>query len=99
MPGAARRGGTHTAAIRRTTGSVWTRTQRCWDPCAEMSTGGTAAGERVPRRGRYLIPRTVPRRAELMAALGVLIVLAHLVFAQLTIVLAAFFSPITKATR
>ena len=64
-----------------------------------MSTGGTAAGERIPRRGRYLIPRTVPRRAELVAALGVLVVLAHLVFAQLTIVLAAVFYAITKVTR
>jgi hypothetical protein len=64
-----------------------------------MATGGTATGERIPRRGRYLIPRTVPRRAELVAALGVLIVLAHLVFAQLTIVLAVVFYAITKVTR
>jgi hypothetical protein len=64
-----------------------------------MSTGGTVTGERAPRRGRYLIPRTVPRRAEFVAALGVLIVLAHLVFAQLTIVLAAVFYAVTKITR
>ena len=64
-----------------------------------MSTGGAVTGERTPRRGRYLIPRTVPRRAEFVAALGVLAVLAHLVFAQLTIVLAAVFYAVTKVTR
>ena len=64
-----------------------------------MSSGGTTTGERVPRRGRFLIPRTTPRRAEFVAALGVLVVLAHLVFAQLTIVLAIIFYTITKITR
>ena len=64
-----------------------------------MSTGGMTARERVPRRGRYLIPRTAPRRAEFVAALGVLLVLGHLVFAQLTMVLAIVFYAITKVTR
>jgi hypothetical protein len=64
-----------------------------------MSTGGTTTGERLPRRGRYLIPGTIPRRAEFVAALGVLLVLAHLVFAQLTIVFAIVFYTITKITR
>jgi hypothetical protein len=64
-----------------------------------MSSGGTTTGEGVPRRGRYLIPRTTPRRAEFVAALGVLVVLAHLVFAQLTIVLAIIFYAVTKITR
>ncbi len=53
----------------------------------------------MPRRGRYLIPRTAPRRAEFVAALGVLAVLAHLVFAQFTMVLAIVFYAITKVAR
>src|SRR5260370_41757458 len=64
-----------------------------------MSTGETNTGERMPRRGRYLIPRTAPRRAEFVAALGVLAVLAHLVFAQFTMVLAIVFYAITKVAR
>ncbi|HUK70463.1 MAG TPA: hypothetical protein VLW50_17175 [Streptosporangiaceae bacterium] len=64
-----------------------------------MSTGITTTRERVPRRARYLIPKTTPRRAEFLAALGVLVVLAHLVVAQLTIVLAVIFFAITKLTR
>jgi hypothetical protein len=42
----------------------------------------------MPRRARYLIPRGLPRRGEIVAVCAVLIVLAHVVFAQLTIVLA-----------
>ncbi len=64
-----------------------------------MSTGTTTTRERVSRRARYLIPKTTPWRAEFLAALGVLLVLAHLVFAQLTIVLAVVFYAITKLTR
>ena len=64
-----------------------------------MSTGGTTTRERVPRRARYLIPRTTPWRAEFVAVAGILVLLAHLVFAQLTIVLAIIFYAITKVTR
>ncbi len=53
----------------------------------------------MPRRARYLIPRGVPRRGEIVAACAVLIVLAHVVFAQLTLILAVAFWLITKATR
>jgi hypothetical protein len=53
----------------------------------------------MPRRARYLIPRGVPRRDEILAACVVLIVLAHVLFAQLTIILAAVFYLITKMTR
>jgi hypothetical protein len=53
----------------------------------------------MPRRARYLIPRGLPRRGEIVAACAVLIVLAHVVFAQLTLVLAVVFWLTTKATR
>jgi hypothetical protein len=53
----------------------------------------------MPRRARYLIPRGLPRRGEIVAACAVLIVLAHVVFAQLTFILAVVFWLITKATR
>jgi len=57
------------------------------------------AAERAPRRARYLIPRDTPRRGEFLAAAGVAAVLFHLVFAQLTIVLALVFLGITKVSR
>lgn len=53
----------------------------------------------MPRRARYLIPRGLPRRGEIVAACAVLIVLAHVVFAQLTLVLAIVFWLVTKVTR
>jgi len=59
----------------------------------------TAEAERRPRRARYLIPRGLPRRGEIVAACAVLIVLAHVVFAQLTLVLAIVFWLVTKVTR
>jgi hypothetical protein len=64
-----------------------------------MATGGTTARERIPRRGRYLIPKTTPRRAEFVAVLCVCALAAHLVFAQLTIVVAVALFAITKVTR
>jgi hypothetical protein len=53
----------------------------------------------MPRRARQLIPAGVPRRGELIAASAVLIVLAHLLLAQLTIVLAVAFAAVGKITR
>jgi hypothetical protein len=64
-----------------------------------MSSDGAAARERAPRHGRYLIPRTTPKRAEVVAALGVVAAVAHLLFAQLTLVLAVAFFAITKVSR
>jgi hypothetical protein len=55
--------------------------------------------EQMPRRARYLVPRDLPRRGEILAAGLVLIVLAHLVFAQLTIVIATVFALTTRVTR
>ena len=53
----------------------------------------------MPRRARYLVPRGLPRRDEILAAFVGLAVLAHVLFAQLTIILAAVFYLITKVTR
>src|SRR5271166_3522786 len=53
----------------------------------------------MPRRARYLVPRGLPRRDEILAAFIVLAMLAHVLFAQLTIILAAVFYLITKVTR
>jgi hypothetical protein len=53
----------------------------------------------MPRRARYLVPRGFPRRDEILAVCVVFAVLAHVLFAQLTIILAAVFYLITKATR
>jgi hypothetical protein len=55
--------------------------------------------EYMPRRARYLVPRGLPRRDEILAVCLVFAVLAHLLFAQLTIVLAAVFYLVTKVTR
>src|ERR1700761_6669445 len=52
-----------------------------------------------PRRARFVIPSQMPRRGELLAALGVLLVLGHVIFAQLTLILALIFFGVTKVTR
>ena len=62
---------------------------------ARVATGA----ERLPRRARYLVPRGLPRRGEILAACLVLAVLAHVLFAQLTIILAVVFALITRVTR
>ena len=53
----------------------------------------------MPRRARYLVPRGLPRRDEVLAVCVVAAVLAHVLFAQLTILLAAAFYLITRVTR
>ncbi|HJZ25017.1 MAG TPA: hypothetical protein VJ370_01965 [Streptosporangiaceae bacterium] len=53
----------------------------------------------MPRRARYLVPKGLPRRGEFLAACVVVAVLAHVLFAQLTIVLAVVFALTTRATR
>jgi hypothetical protein len=55
--------------------------------------------QQMPRRARYLVPRDVPRRGEFLAAFLVLVVLAHVLFAQLTIILAVLFCLVTRVTR
>src|ERR1700722_7069147 len=53
----------------------------------------------MPRRARQLVPAGLPRRGELIAVCAVLILLAHLLLAQLTLVLALVFAVAGKITR
>jgi hypothetical protein len=53
----------------------------------------------LPRRARQLIPAGFPRRGELIAACAVLLLLAHLLLAQLTLVLAVLFAVAGRLTR
>src|SRR5579859_5614257 len=69
-----------------------------WHAGARMPAFGNGAAH-VPRRARYVIPKGLPRRAEFLAACAVGLVLAHLVFAQLTLVCAGGCYLVGKATR
>jgi hypothetical protein len=51
------------------------------------------------RRGRYLIPRDAPRRAEMLAGTAVALLLAHVLVAQLTGVIAVACYLTGRATR
>ncbi len=53
----------------------------------------------MPRRARHLFPTQLPRRGEVMAACAVLVLLVHVLFAQLTLVLAVTFIGVNKASR
>jgi hypothetical protein len=53
----------------------------------------------VPRRGRHLIPTGLPRRSELVAVCAVAILVAHLLLAQLTLVLALVLAATGKTSR
>src|ERR1700761_1492507 len=66
---------------------------------AEMPAEVVTEAEQMPRRARYLVPRGLPRRDEVLAVCVVAVVLVHLLFAQLTIVLATVLYLITKVTR
>jgi hypothetical protein len=64
-----------------------------------MSVRLATPADQMPRRARYLVPKGLPRRGEILAACVVVAVLAHVLFAQLTIVLAVAFALTTWATR
>jgi hypothetical protein len=64
-----------------------------------MSARVATQAEQMPRRARYLVPRDLPRRAEILAACMVAAVAVHVLFAQLTLVLAVVFALTTRATR
>jgi hypothetical protein len=53
----------------------------------------------APRRARHLIPTELPRRGEVLAGCMVAIFGAHLLLAQLTLVLAVAFALVSKASR
>ena len=54
---------------------------------------------RSPRRARYLVPLGTPRRGELLAAVAVAAVVAGVLFAPLTLILAAAFDAVSRASR
>src|SRR5271168_3255829 len=64
-----------------------------------MSVRLATPADQMPRRARYLVPKGLPRRGEILASCVVVAVLAHVLFAQLTIVLAVAFALTTRATR
>jgi hypothetical protein len=64
-----------------------------------MAADPVSALERAPHRARYLIPRELPHRAEVVATLGVLALLAHLLLAQVTITLAVVFHGVSRISR
>ena len=66
---------------------------------AETSAEVVTEAEQMPRRARYLVPRGLPRRDEVLAVCVVAVVLVHLLFAQLTIVIATVLYLITRVTR
>src|SRR6266496_2864304 len=66
---------------------------------AETPAEVVTEAEHMPRRARYLVPRGLPRRDEVLAVCVVAVVLVHLLFAQLTVVLAVVLYLITRVTR
>src|SRR5690349_14648122 len=66
---------------------------------AETPAEVVTEAEQMPRRARYLVPRGLPRRDEVLAVCVVAVVLVHLLFAQLTIVIATVLYLITRVTR
>src|ERR1700722_1193030 len=64
-----------------------------------MTAGMAPEAGPVPRRARQLVPAGFPRRSELIAACAVLILLAHLLLAQLTLILAVAFVAAGQLTR
>ncbi|HEY1670000.1 MAG TPA: hypothetical protein VGG54_30235 [Trebonia sp.] len=53
----------------------------------------------MPRRARHLIPAGLPRRGELIAVCVMAILVAHVLLAQLTLVLALMFAVVSKVSR
>lgn len=53
----------------------------------------------MPRRARHLIPTQLPRRGEVIAACALVLLLAHLLFAQVSLILAIVFAGVSKASR
>jgi hypothetical protein len=64
-----------------------------------MSAALLPARQRVPRRARYLIPPGTPHRREITATLSLLVLLAGLLLAQITLGLAVAFYAAGKLTR
>jgi hypothetical protein len=65
----------------------------------EMPSDVRLAPVRQARRARYLVPLGTPRRGEVLAAAAVAAVLAAVLFAPLTLILAAAFDAVSRASR
>ena len=57
------------------------------------------APQRPPRRARYLVPLGTPRRGEVLAAVAAAAVAAGVLFAPLSLILAAAFHAVSKVSR
>src|SRR6516225_1095387 len=57
------------------------------------------APQRPPRRARYLMPLGTPRRGEVLAAVAATAVAAGVLFAPLSLILAAAFHAVSKVSR
>jgi hypothetical protein len=55
--------------------------------------------ERPPRRARYLVPLGLPRRGEVLAALGIATVVASALFVPLALGLAVVFHAVSRVSR
>lgn len=64
-----------------------------------MPSAVSHAPGRPPRRARYLVPLGTPRRGEALAAVAVAAVAAGVLFAPVTLVLAAAFDAVSKVSR
>ena len=64
-----------------------------------MTAGAALRTDPAPRRARQLIPAAFPRRRELIGAAAVALVLAHLLLAQLTLILFLIFAAVSRMTR
>ena len=57
------------------------------------------AKQRPPRRARYLVPLGTPRRGEVLAAAAAAAVAAGVLFAPLTLIIAALFHAVSRVSR
>src|SRR6516225_4089890 len=57
------------------------------------------AQQRPPRRARYLVPLGTPRRGEVLAAAAAATVAAGVLFAPLTLIIAALFHAVSRVSR
>lgn len=64
-----------------------------------MPASATTAAERDPRRARYPLPGDTPRRGELATTLALAGLLAHLLLAQLTLLLAVTLALVSRVAR
>jgi hypothetical protein len=64
-----------------------------------MPAPALGAPERMPRPSGFLVPASTPRRTELVAVAALAALLLHVLFAQLTLVLAIIFTAVDRLAR